>query len=557
MVFLAVAVILSPIRATSQKATASESAEIHGLVRDSSGKPVAGVSVSLRQQNGFQPKQSSTNDTGAFVFSGIEQGAYSIKLDKPGFHEVIEDSIKLSPAEKKHCEFVLQRAATASSLAPQVLPGGFELDDRPSFVVAGITDSTGSGGHAAETRLRTGEALAKETLKLKADGASETSKAAPKGDSPDSENDLLRALHQNPRKFETNHQLGELYLHTGRDREAVPLLQAAYDADPRNRENAIDLAQALENSGDVARSRGHLSKLLSAGEGLNSTEQAELHRMMGDVDEKSGDSLEAVHEYERASALDPSEQNYFVWGSELLLHRAAAPAIEVFGKGTQLHPGSARMLSGLGAALFTSGSAEEGAQRLCQAADVEPANPAPYRFLGEMQEGTSVPLSCAQEKLARFAETRPGSAQANYYYGLALWKRNRGSGNPDLLRHARELFEEATVIDPTFDGAYLQLGNVEFADGEFPKAIEAYRKAIAANPEGSEAHYRLGLAYKRAGQEEQAEKEFDFYKRLDKTEAEKVERQRRELRQFLFVLKDHPADRQQSNPLPASPPKQP
>lgn len=556
MIFFAVAVILSTVRATAQEAPASPSAEINGLVRDSSGKPIAGVSVSLREQNSSQPKQSSTNDAGVFVFSGISQGTYSIKLYKPGFHEAIEDSITVSSAEKKRCEFVLQTAATPSPVTPQLLPGGFELDDKPSFVVAGVTDSTGSGGHAAETRLRTGEALAKETLKLKADEASKTSNSAPRADTRDSESDLRLALRENPRNFEANHRLGELYLHAGRDREAVPWLQAAYDADPRNHENAIDLAQALENSGDFSRSRAYLSHLLSAGEGLNSAEQADLHRMMGDVDEKSGDSLEAVHEYERASALDPSEQNYFVWGSELLLHRAPAPAIEVFGKGTRLHPGSARILSGLGAALFTSGSTEEGAKRLCEAADVEPANPAPYRFLGEMQEGTSVPLSCAQEKLARFAESQPGSAQANYYYGLALWKRNRGSENPDLLRQARALFEKATVIDPTFAAAYLQLGNVEFADGKFPKAIEAYRKAIAANPAGSEAHYRLGLAYKRAGEEEPAAKEFNSYKRLDKTESEKVERQRRELRQFLFVLKDHPADRKVPNSLPASPPKQ-
>ena len=555
LVLLAVSVILNPARAIAQEASASPSAEINGVVRDSSGKPIGGVSVYLRQLGKVQSKQVLTNETGTFVFPGISTGTYSIKLGKPGFYDVIEDPIYVSPPEKKHCEFVLQTAATPPPVTPQALPGGFELDDKPSFVVAGITDSTGSGGHAAETRLRTGEALAKETLKLKADNASETPKAAPRPDARDSESDLRLALRQNPRNFEANHQLGELYLHTGRDREAVPLLQAAYESDPRNYENAIDLAHALENSGDFPGTREHLGHLLSAGEGLNRTEQADLHRMMGDVDEKSGDSLEAVHEYERASALDPSEQNYFAWGSELLLHRAAAPAIEVFGKGARLHPGSARMLAGLGAALFTSGSAEEGAKRLCEAADAEPANPVPYRFLGEMQEGTSVPLSCAQEKLARFAENQPGSAQANYYYGLALWKRNRGLANADRLQHARVLFEKATVMDPKFDAAYLQLGNVEFADGKFPEAIEAYRKAIAANPEGSEAHYRLGLAYKRAGEEEQAEREFDSYKRLDKTEAEKVERQRRELRQFLFVLKDYPAGRQVPNPVPAPPPK--
>ena len=49
---------------------------------------------------------------------------------------------------------------------------------------------------------------------------------------------------------------------------------------------------------------------------------ADAHRLAGELDEKLGDPLAAVQEYERAARLDPSEQNYFAWGSELLLHRA-------------------------------------------------------------------------------------------------------------------------------------------------------------------------------------------------------------------------------------------
>ncbi len=542
LVLIAIALSAGPARATAQDNSTPPSAQINGLVRDPSGKPIAGVSVYLQPQGDSHLKQSSTSEVGTFVFLDITAGTYSLKLDKPGFREANEGSINLSPAEKKHCEFILQVAATPSPETPQPLPGGFGLDDKPNFTVAGITDSTGSGGHAAETRLRTGEALAKETVKLKADESRDTSKIQPKTDVRASENDLSLALVQNPKSFDTNHKLGELYFHSGRDREAVPLLRAAYDADSRNIENAIELAQALANSADFSIAREHIDRVLSHGEGLTKRQQAALHRLMGDIEEKAGDPLKAVNEYERAAGLDATEQNYFAWGSELLLHRAAAPAIEVFGKGVRLHSASARMLAGLGAALFTSGSAEEGAKRLCEAADLEPASQAPYLFLGKMQEATSGPLSCAEQKLARFAESQPGNAQGNYYYGLALWKRNRGSENVGLLQHARALFEKAAAIDPQFGAAYLQLGNVEFASGEFPKAIVAYRSAIAANPEGSEAHYRLGMAYKRAGDEAQAQKEFDLYKSLDKSEAEKIERQRREIRQFLFVLKDHPTD---------------
>ncbi len=59
-------------------------------------------------------------------------------------------------------------------------------------------------------------------------------------------------------------------------------------------------------------------------------------------DEKPGNALEAVRKYQRAAELNASEQNFFEWGAELLKHRAAEPAAEVFRKGTRLFPHSTR-----------------------------------------------------------------------------------------------------------------------------------------------------------------------------------------------------------------------
>jgi len=56
-----------------------------------------------------------------------------------------------------------------------------------------------------------------------------------------------------------------------------------------------------------------------------------------------------------------------------------------------------------------------------------------------------------------------------------------------------------------------------------------------------EAYYRLGLAYRRIGEESKAEQEFQVYEKVEKTETATIERQRRERRQFLIILKDQPA----------------
>jgi tetratricopeptide (TPR) repeat protein len=535
-------------------------AQIDGVVHDSAGKAVVGVSIRLQEQGRSSPDEpgveTKTNADGAFEILGVRAGTYTVTLEKSGFRKEVEDSIKLAPAEKKHCDFVLRAQGDSPSLSSTSSPSSaIELDDRPSFTVAGITDSTGSGGHGSETRMRTGEALARDTLNL-GSPASETASAASKmkGNETQASESVLRAsLAQNPRSFDANHKLGEFYLHAARYREAIPLLQAAYQANPGDYPNAFDLALAFNGNGEFAPAREQVKGILANQKELGKRDEADLRCLLGDLDEKLEDPLGAVQEYERAAGLDASEQNYFAWGTELLLHKAAAPAIEVFGRGVRLHSDSARLLAGLGAALYTSGSADEAAQRLCEASDLDPANPAPYLFLGRMQEATSTSLPCAEQKLARFVQDQPANARANYYYALALWRRDRGSGNSETLRHAEAFFIKASAIDPKFDLPYLQLGNLYFSRGDVRRALAAYQSAVAANPAGSEAHYRLGLTYKRMGDDAKAQREIEEYKRLDKTEADTIERQRRELRQFLFVLKDQPAAAHPaSNSLPPS-----
>jgi len=273
---------------------------------------------------------------------------------------------------------------------------------------------------------------------------------------------------------------------------------------------------------------------------LATKDRAEGHRMLGNIDERLGDPVEAVHEFEKASRMDPSELNYFAWGADLLLHRAGKPAAEVFAKGAAAHPDSSRMLAGLGAALYSIGSDEEAALRLCEASDLKPADPAPYIFLGQMEKSTSAPLPCAGQKLERFAKEQPGNALANYYYAISLRKRERSGENSTDSHKAEPLLEKAVSIDAQFAEAWLELGNLYFARAAFDRAIAAYQKAVEADPNMSQAHYRLSLAFKRIGEESKAQQEFQVYKQSQKTEAAAAERQRKEMRQFLIILKDEP-----------------
>jgi len=270
---------------------------------------------------------------------------------------------------------------------------------------------------------------------------------------------------------------------------------------------------------------------------LADTDRADLHRLLGDVDEHMNDSLAAVHEYQRATQLEASEQNYFAWASELLLHRAIQPALDVFAKGAHAYPASERMLAGLGAALYASGLYAQAAERFCAASDLNPADPTPYLFLGRMARASPEPLPCSGEKLARFSREQPENALANYYYAVALWKEARDSDKATLVE---TLLKKSIAIDPKFPEAYLQLGIVYADRGEPGKAVAAYQNAIAVNPNLAEAHFRLGQAYKKTGEPLKASQEFQAHQRIQQSEALALEQQRREIQQFVVVFKDQP-----------------
>jgi tetratricopeptide (TPR) repeat protein len=297
---------------------------------------------------------------------------------------------------------------------------------------------------------------------------------------------------------------------------------------------ASSAATPASSTADLEQARGRLKQLLAQ------KENADLHRQLGEVDEKLGDPLGAVHEYEQAVRLDPSEQDYFDWGSELLLHRAVWQAAEVFSNGAKAYPNSARMLAALGTALFASARYDEAAQRLCEASDLEPADPEPYLFLGKIEMAAPSPLLCAEEKLARLASLQPGNALASYYYAMAIWKRQPIQPDPQDMERIKALLTNVLKIDKKYSDAYLQLGSLYFSRREYNKAVDYYKQAIAANPQLGEAYYRLGVAYDRLGETDNAKQEFLLHDQIEKAQADAIERQRREIKQFLVVLQSQP-----------------
>jgi tetratricopeptide (TPR) repeat protein len=406
----------------------ADTAELRGMVRDAQGHALAATSVDLRSAGPALTAQ--TDASGNYHFRDLAAGSYTLRS---GDTEI--GPFTLSPGENRKLDLTLGTAQ------PQFF-------DKPTFIVAGVTDPSLRGGHGSDPVFRSTEALSKATDSLR---------TAPPAAVPVTPDALRAAIAREPQR-------------------------------------------------------------------------ADLHHALADAQESTGNSLEAAREFQRAAELESSEAYLFDWGADLLKHRAAEQAGEIFARANRLYPRSTRVLLGLAASLYSRGLYDEAAPRFFEAADLDPEDTVPYLFLGRLPAGTITDSDGYLQRISRFATLQPANALANYYYALCLWRRGKGAD-------AQPLLEKAVRIDPRLAPAWLQLGNI-LADGEhYPDAVSAYRKAAAADPSLEEAHYRLAQLWKKMDEPAKAREEIALYRQSSQEAARKSERERSEIQEFVFSLR--------------------
>jgi tetratricopeptide (TPR) repeat protein len=515
--------------ATVGQTVAGNSTTVQGFIRNANGQGLAGAIVYLRGTNATPTLTTRTNAMGDYTFSELSAGTYSLHAEMAGTGEATSDSFVIGEKEARKVDLTISRGESRE--VPGSASGPPEFFDEPKFTVAGVTDTANSGGHGSDTVRRTGETLAKDTVALTATPQNRLQQSSQAG----TERSLREASQREPDSFDANHRLGTLLADSGRAGEALPFLDRASRLNPSNFDNRYALAAAYSAAGQYEKARAE-ARLL-----LREKDTADLHHLLADVDEKLGDPLDSVKEYQRAAEIDASEPDLFAWGAELLLHNAIEPAGEVFSKGNRLYPRSARMLIGLGVALYSRGSYDQAAECLYHASDLNPNDPDPYLFLGKMQSLGIVQSADLVGKLRRFAQLQPENALSNYYYALGLWQRRQQSAEASDLAEVESLLQKVVRLDPKLGAAYLQLGILYAERRDFPKAIIAYQNAMEASPELEQAHFRLAQAYARSGDKLKAQQQIQLYEALSTKEAEEVERQRHEMRQFVYQLQGQAA----------------
>jgi tetratricopeptide (TPR) repeat protein len=415
-----------------------------------------------------------------------------------------------------------EAAAKLESLVQEV-PDSFEVHELLGLVYSAQSQDAKAGEHLDKAvRLQPDSVPARTNL---------AANLVRMGKLDPAELQFKKAAELDPQNFDTNHNLGEFYVRVGKLPVAAQFLERAQRIDLTSYDNGYDLSLAYILTGRFSDGRTLIHDL------LRRKNTAELHNLLGELEEKDGQFVAAENEYEIAAHQDPSESNLFDWASELLLHRTLDPAVRVFQEATERYPKSPRLLIGLGMALYSRGNYDEAVKALLKGADLNPSDARCYFFLSKAYDSSPSQAQEVIQRFRRFSELEPGSAKAYYYYAMSLWKGKRAE-DPELDLHQIEsLLKKSVTLDPRFPEAHLQLGNLYSAQNKYGDAIPQYLRTRELNPDLADAYYRLGQAYVRSGQKDRAQDQFQAYQRLREQHLADLDKQRAEIRQFVLSEK--------------------
>ncbi len=213
---------------------------IRGTVVDSAHAPVAAAKVHIERDHQVVTGDAISGPDGTFVFEGLAASTYIVAAQRDG---VSSRGVQVGITDQDAMSITLVLDQNESAGATNPSAQAMEFADNPNFTIAGVTDWTAAGGHGSDVSLRTSEALNRETLNLQPESPGIVAGGSAR--TAELESRLRKALAAAPANFDANRQLGALYLRQGMYREALPLLQKAYEANGTDTAIYTDLALSL------------------------------------------------------------------------------------------------------------------------------------------------------------------------------------------------------------------------------------------------------------------------------------------------------------------------
>jgi tetratricopeptide (TPR) repeat protein len=336
------------------------------------------------------------------------------------------------------------------------------------------------------------------------------------------------AARLNPKNPATQQGLGELLLDAGKPAMAAKAFTAALAANPNDPDLEMSLATALVVAHSFDSAKAILDKFPDA------DTSADAQVLFGQVAEGKGNALDAARHFQRAVDLGPTEEHIWILGVEFLRHWTFDAAIPEFDAGAQKFPASTRMKVALGASYFGDAKYEQAIPVFASLLENDKDNALYAEFLGMACNAVTQSAKTQCSSLITYAQSHPRDAKAVTYAASLLLSETAGGPNTD---QARALLTHAIAANPHFADAQYQMGLLKQEDGDWHGSIPNLESAVKLKPDLAEAHYRLALAYWRAGRKDEAQSQMALQKQYSYQHRQDLDRRLRQITTFLVSVK--------------------
>lgn len=255
---------------------------------------------------------------------------------------------------------------------------------------------------------------------------------------------------------------------------------------------------------------GQLDRALETARRARSVQDsAAIESLVADIQEKQGASLDAVHSYQRAVALEPEREQYWLsLAFELLRHETYKPALLVLKRAEKKFPSSVRIQVAIGLAQYLLQDYRSSAQSLITASLENPGSRMAVDYLGQLQLQQPVPPEpAAVHAVCQYVDAHSGGAEEMAYCGALLARVDRAHGDARPSAGAMRRLEGAARMDPGSATATCELGKDLSWAGRWEEARIQTQACVRLRPDSAEAHYWLAQIYRHFGQAELARRE--------------------------------------------------
>jgi arylsulfatase A-like enzyme/Flp pilus assembly protein TadD len=240
-----------------------------------------------------------------------------------------------------------------------------------------------------------------------------------------------------------------------------------------------------------------------------------------------GDMEESIRQLTALIRQKPSFVPAYIYLSQVLHARGRLPeALRLLEDGVRANPDDYTPLSALGTLFIESGRWDSALEVLEKALGIIDYDPEIWDNMGiaHLMKG-DYPKAVEDFDKALFLDPTFALALANMGRVYQLMFIERGQ-KPDDISHSIDYFQKALAQDPAFALGWRGLGGSFWAAGRNDEAIEAWKKAVALDPEDGFSVVHLGNLYLQRGDKSHA---LQVLERYATTKGERITAQEKEV----------------------------